>query len=192
MDSGSTPDKSEKAFSEERIRQNHLDRVSRGTQGRREFLEAQARANAMEDTDPTPVEVPPFYTRPPTIREDLQRYVRYEVNRAAQTSGFETFEEADDFGDDIEDFDDLPDWDSEYELTPMQEENTMSYMDDTTGESDERQSETAQLRTASGEVDEGAGADGRTGTMVAEEGDRAQSRLREEEGFRQSGDKGAV
>ena len=87
-------------------------------------MEAQARANAAEDTDPTPIEVPPFYTRPPTLREDLQRYVRYEVSRAAHDSGYETFEEADDFG--IEDDDDLDDWDSEYQLTPLQEEETMT------------------------------------------------------------------
>lgn len=79
----------------------------------------------MEDTDPTPVEVPPFYTRPATLKEELQRYVRFEVSRAAHSSGFETFEEADDFG--IEDDDDLEDWDSEYQLTQLQEEEIMGY-----------------------------------------------------------------
>lgn len=103
---------------------------------RREWLEQQARANAAEDTDPTPVEVPPFYTRPPTIKEDLQRYVRYEVSRAAQDSGFESFDEANDFG--IETDDELDDWDSQYQLTPLQEEETIGY-DNLEGVDDEKE-----------------------------------------------------
>ena len=112
----------------------------------------------MEDTDPTPVEVPPFYSRPPTLKEDLQRYVRYEVNRAATNSGFESFEEADDFG--IDDDDDLEDWDSEYQLTQMQEENTMSYMEDdmVRGEEDE-----ADIGRQSEGVDPRRGDDGERG-----------------------------
>ena len=70
-----------------------------------------------------PVELPIGYDRPPTIREELQRYVRFELSREASRTGeFETFEEADDF----EPEDGETDWSSEYELTELQEEEPVS------------------------------------------------------------------
>lgn len=155
MDRGSTQRESQKTTGEERVRKNHLERIV--GLSRREWLEAQARANAEEQTDPTPIEVPPFYTRPPTLKEDLQRYVRYEVNRAAHDSGFESFEEADDF-DSIEEDDDLDDWDSQYQLTPMQEEETMTYDDNESGAEDDsdRQRESAGDRRGGEDAEAGA------------------------------------
>lgn len=65
-----------------------------------------------------PIEVPPEHTRPVSIKEDLQRYIRYQVSQAAQDDGFATFEEEDDFQE--EDLDE--DWSSEYEFTDTQAE----------------------------------------------------------------------
>ena len=87
---------------------------------RREYLRAQADTVNTEERsklDTTPVEVPLEMTRPPTIKEELQRYVRYEVSKIGQEEGFETFEEADDFEEE-----DLPEWSSEYELLDMEDE----------------------------------------------------------------------
>lgn len=73
-----------------------------------------------EKVDPTPVEVPAFYRKPPTIKEELQRYVRYEISAQAKEEGFETFEEFEDFGPEWEPEDD--DWYSNYEFTELDEE----------------------------------------------------------------------
>ena len=56
--------------------------------------------------------------RAPTLKEELQRYVRYVHHVEKQGQGFETFEEADDF---LED-DPEPDWESQYELMQMDDE----------------------------------------------------------------------
>ena len=93
---------------------------------RREFLLKEAEAtNKAEKAklDVTPVEVPLEYRHPPTIKEELQRYVRYEISRLGEKEGFETFEEADDFEmDDVEE----PDWESEFEVVDMEDELPVS------------------------------------------------------------------
>ena len=58
------------------------------------------------------------HQKPPTLKEELQRYVRYEVSRIGQAEGYESFEEFDDFTEDEPE----PDWSSEYEMSDMQEE----------------------------------------------------------------------
>lgn len=72
-----------------------------------------------EVPDPTPVEVPVGFRHPPTLRETMQRLIREEVSRAAEQSGDESFDEADDFNVDEEEFS------SPYELTTMQEDAQM-------------------------------------------------------------------
>lgn len=54
---------------------------------------------AMEYPDPTPVHIPGKSDIPPplTLREEMRRFVREEVSRAAANHEVETFEEADDF-----------------------------------------------------------------------------------------------
>lgn len=64
--------------------------------------------------DPTPVEVPLAFSRPPTIQEMIKQYIRRELSNQAQDQGAETFEEADDFDVD-EDSDPL----SLYEIQEM-------------------------------------------------------------------------
>ena len=86
---------------------------------RRLWLRDQAMANSAEKVDPTPVEVPAEMVRPPTLKEELQRYVRYYVSRDAESRGLESFEEFNDFEVDDED----PDWSSEYEMSEMQEDS---------------------------------------------------------------------
>lgn len=67
--------------------------------------------------DPRPVEWPVGVSRPLSIQEEIQRFVRVEMSRRAQEHGMESFEEADDF--DVEEEDD---WQSPYQLTELQEE----------------------------------------------------------------------
>ena len=68
-----------------------------------------------------PVELPVGHDRPLTLRQELQRYVRYELSREKEAEGFESFEEADDF----EPEDSEKDWASQYELTELQEEEPL-------------------------------------------------------------------
>lgn len=70
-----------------------------------------------EYPDPTPVEVPLGFKRPPTLQEEIQRIIRAQLSEHAQSRGFETFEEADDFN-----IDEDPDPLSPYEVTEMQQE----------------------------------------------------------------------
>lgn len=57
-----------------------------------------------EKPDGTPVAPPIGYLRQPSMFERMREMVRKELSEAAQESGFETFEEADDFniGDDYD------------------------------------------------------------------------------------------
>lgn len=65
-----------------------------------------------EIPDPTPLEMPAGISRPLTIEEQIQRYVRGHLSRMAADQGQETFEEADDF--------ELADEDPEDFLTPYE------------------------------------------------------------------------
>lgn len=82
--------------------------------------------------DTTPVEVPLEFRKPPTLKEEMQRYVRYEISKIGEESGFSSFEEEDDF--DISE--EEPDWASEYEMTEMQAEEGY---DDLTGREEENE-----------------------------------------------------
>lgn len=66
--------------------------------------------------DNTPVEVPLQFKRPPSIQEEIQRFIRVETSRAAELAGFETWEESQDFG--VVDDDPL----TPYEALDMEEE----------------------------------------------------------------------
>lgn len=70
-----------------------------------------------EFPDPTPVEMPLGFSRPPTLQEEIQRIIRIQMSQQAQAEGFESFEEADDF-----DVDEDPDPLSPYEVSEMQQE----------------------------------------------------------------------
>lgn len=70
-----------------------------------------------EYPDPTPVEMPLGFKRPPTLQEEIQRLIRVQMSQAAQDSGMETFEEADDF-----EVDEDPDPLSPYEVMEMEPE----------------------------------------------------------------------
>lgn len=67
-----------------------------------------------EYPDPTPVEVPLGFRRPPTLQEEISRIIRQQMSQQASQAGFETFEEADDFV-----VDDDPDPLSPYEVLEM-------------------------------------------------------------------------
>lgn len=47
--------------------------------------------------DPTPLEIPAGFARPPTLAEQIERCFRQVVSRNAAARGHETFEEANDF-----------------------------------------------------------------------------------------------
>lgn len=68
-----------------------------------------------EILDPTPVEMPMQWKRPPTLQEQIKAFVRRELSEQAAAAGAETFEEADDF--DIEDdpLDPLSEWELNYD-----------------------------------------------------------------------------
>lgn len=59
---------------------------------------------ATESLDSTPVAMPVKFHRPPTLQEQIQRYTRATLNKMAEQTGHETFEEANDFdvGEDLE------------------------------------------------------------------------------------------
>lgn len=57
-----------------------------------------------EVLDDTPVSRPVRFSPPPTLQEQIKRFVRVELSRQAEEQGEETFEDADDFdvGDDYD------------------------------------------------------------------------------------------
>lgn len=61
----------------------------------------------VERGDPTPVALPLGYKHPPTIQEMIDQSIRA-ASRAAGNEGYDTLEEADDFGEDV-DLHELPD-----------------------------------------------------------------------------------
>lgn len=71
--------------------------------------------------DDTPVEVPLNWKRPPSMQEMIKQHIRVEMSRQAADSGFESFEESDDF-----EVDEDPDPLSQYELREMVEERPKS------------------------------------------------------------------
>lgn len=83
-----------------------------------------------EVLDPTPIEVPLSFRRPLTMQEEIQRMVRQELSRAAESSGFESFEESDDF--DVEDDDDLV-FMSPYEIREMAHDGPPESLDGVPG-----------------------------------------------------------
>lgn len=64
-----------------------------------------------EYPDPTPLEVPVGFKRPPTIQEMIAKMVR--VSLEAREAGMETFEEAEDFDVD-DDFDPSSPWEEHF------------------------------------------------------------------------------
>lgn len=61
-----------------------------------------------EIPDPKPLEMPFGLNKPESIEDMIRRFVRQEASRAAQNSGMESFEEADDFEVDEEEIDEAP------------------------------------------------------------------------------------
>lgn len=71
---------------------------------------------ALEYPDPTPIHIPgKDHPAPLSLREEMQRFVRQEVSRAAEAAEVETFEEADDF-----EIQEDPDLTSEYTVLNLQ------------------------------------------------------------------------
>lgn len=70
-------------------------------------LESTFDERGREIPDSRPLEMPAGLSRPPTIEEQIQRYVRGALSRMASEQGAETFEEADDLDDWDDDADDF-------------------------------------------------------------------------------------
>lgn len=70
-----------------------------------------------EIPDPTPVEVPLRFRGQESTDERIRRIIRETISRQAAESGWESFDDANDF-----EVDEDPDPVSQYELTDMQEE----------------------------------------------------------------------
>ncbi|AXH73385.1 MAG: hypothetical protein [Microviridae sp.] len=73
-------------------------------------------AKGHEVLDKTPVAVPVGWSPPPSLQETIKRLIRHELSAKADSIGYETYDEADDF-----DVDDDPELKSPYELTADQE-----------------------------------------------------------------------
>ena len=83
------------------------------------------RSDGKEYPDPTPVEVPVDCRQPPSLREEMRRFIREEFSRNAEQTGQETFEDSDDF--DIEGEDDFV---SPYEMVDMIDEEPLEREED--------------------------------------------------------------
>lgn len=57
----------------------------------------QNRQGRREHPDPTPIEVPIGYKHPPTLREQMQMYIREELSVQAKAQGLGSFDEENDF-----------------------------------------------------------------------------------------------
>lgn len=75
-----------------------------------------------ETPDPTPIAVPIDSQQPPSLREEMMRFIRAELQKQT-TEVMETFEEADD----LELEDDEPDLTSAYTVQELTEENPAHY-----------------------------------------------------------------
>lgn len=123
--------------------------------------------NWQEVGDPTPVEVPLNFRRPPTLQEQMKAMIRNAMSEYAAKQGKETFAEANDFGDD----EDEPVPVSGHEFTEMQEEYLKLTMEEIrSGERARREAEATAKEQESvvgangigkeGEEPKGAGAKG--------------------------------
>lgn len=65
-------------------------------------------ARGQEIPDPTPIEIPSGLRRPPSIHDEMKRFIRMELSRQQSEAGLESFEEADDFDLDESEIDDIP------------------------------------------------------------------------------------
>lgn len=72
-----------------------------------EKMEVKFDERGREIPDPRPLEMPAGMSRPATIEEQIQRYVRGALSRMASEQGAETFEEADDLNVDDDEADDF-------------------------------------------------------------------------------------
>lgn len=72
-----------------------------------------------EKLDTTPIAIPEGAIRPPSIHDEIRRFMRHEQNRI-QDAGFETEEEANDFEPEDPDILDL----TRYELEPLEHDIT--------------------------------------------------------------------
>lgn len=80
-------------------------------------MKAKLDDNGHELPDPTPLTLPSGFKRPETLEAQIQRLVRGAISRQAAESGYETFEDADDF--DIPDDTDDPFTPYEMEFDPI-------------------------------------------------------------------------
>jgi len=80
--------------------------------------------NGEEILDPVPLAADLPLRAPPSLEERLQRYIRHTVNRSAESAGYESFDESDDFdcGDDDADL-----FESDHELSIDQERHPSKY-----------------------------------------------------------------
>jgi pyruvate/2-oxoacid:ferredoxin oxidoreductase beta subunit len=65
---------------------------------------AQLDEKGAEILDSTPLAIPVGFRKPPTLQDQMKKYVQIEMSRLAESQEFETWEEANDFeiGDDYE------------------------------------------------------------------------------------------
>lgn len=72
-------------------------------------------ANGEEILDQTPVSIPLTFRRPMPLNERIKQMVRQEASILAQSQGFETFEEADDFNIDDDEIDPTSPWEEHFD-----------------------------------------------------------------------------
>lgn len=93
-------------------------------------------ALGQEMPDQTPIELPAGYRKPESLQDQIKRLIRVHMSIAADATGRETFEEANDFGPE-EEFDDMPL--TQYELADLAPEPIAARdADDSSGPADHR------------------------------------------------------
>jgi hypothetical protein len=80
----------------------------------------QARHNPGERLDQTPVPGAELKPAPLTMKQEMQRFLRQEVSRVAQSQDYGSFDDEDDFS--IEDFDNDPDLTTPYTVSELTDE----------------------------------------------------------------------
>lgn len=120
-----------------------------------------------EVLDQTPLSIPLDCHHPPTIQQEIRRFIRTEASRIADEEGEETFEDSDDF--DCGEDELFPDYESPYELDddpPTIVENDSPQNEGGSDGSEDSDSDSGDSESDSGE----SGEDKSTDKSVANSG----------------------
>lgn len=84
---------------------------------------------AESDLDTTPVEIPLGLDKPLTLAQEMQRFIRGQLSSLANQSGLESFDDANDFDDDLDEVDDWSDSQTVYQMAADVYDQSVSGVD---------------------------------------------------------------